>query len=123
MRFEKKGFTIIETLISLILISFSTIFLMKCMIVSLHGIKNSNVRFTVGRILENKKNSFLGQRFNSPLLMEGDSVELSGDVLIRSNIIKLTPNLKKIKLKGTSKNFSSILVFYKSGVIMEVKNE
>lgn len=120
---SENGFTIIETLVSLILISFSALFLMKCMIVSLHGIKNSNLRFTIGQILENKKNSFLGEKFNSPLFREGDRSELSGDVLIRSTIIKINQNLKKIRLKGSSKNFSSILVFYKSGTIMEVKNE
>ncbi len=123
METQKSGFTIIETLISIMLISLSTLLLMKCMIVALHGVKNSNLRFEVNLALENKKNLFLGKTFISPLFSEGTTAEWEGDVMIRTSIVNITDNLKKIILKGSRKNFNAVLIFYKSGILKEVSNE
>ncbi|MCK5005210.1 MAG: type II secretion system protein [Candidatus Aminicenantes bacterium] len=123
METHKTGFTLIETLISITMISLSTLLLMKCMIVALHGVKNSDLRFRVGLVLENKKNSLLGQKYISPLFSEGTSMERTGDVMIITTIINITHNLKKIVLKGSRNNFNLVLVFYKSGILREVGNE
>jgi len=123
METQKSGFTLIETLVSITLISLSTLFLMKCMIFALHGVKNSNLRFQVGMALENKKNSLLGQQLISPIFSEGSRIDRAGEVLIRTSIINISHNLKKITLKGSRNNFSSVLIFYKSGILREVRNE
>lgn len=123
METQKSGFTLIEILISITLISLSTLLLMKCMIVSLHGVKNSDLRFRVGLVLENKKNLLLGQKFKSPLFSEGTRKERTGNIMIRTSIINITHNLKKIVLKGSRNNFNLVLVFYKSGILREVGNE
>lgn len=123
METQRSGFTLVETLVSITLISLSTLFLMKCMIVTLNGVKNSNLRFRVGLVLQNKKNSLLGQRFVSPFFLEGIRKERNGEVLIRTTIINISHNLKKITLKGSRNNFISVLVFYKSKILREVRNE
>ncbi len=123
METQKSGFTLIEILISITLISLSTLLLMKCMIVSLHGVKNSDLRFRVGLVLENKKNLLLGQKFKSPLCSEGTRTERTGNIIIRTSIINITHNLKKIVLKGSRNNFNLVLIFYKSGILREVGNE
>ncbi len=119
MRSKNSGFTLIETLISLILISFSTIFILKCSIISLNGIKNSNLRFKIGQLLENKKNLFLGEQFESPLLSAGKRTESLKGIFIRIKIDDVTPSLKKIILEGSGNNFKTALVFYRSEIVKE----
>jgi len=123
MQIKKTGFTLIETIISIPLITISTLFLMKSMIVSIHGIKNSNTRFLVGQILENKKNSILGMKSGSPFLCAGNRMERDGDIKIRIEITDVSEALKKITLEGSGRGYTSISVFYRSENIREGQNE
>ena len=123
MHKKNRGFTLIEILISMLLITISTLFLLKCMMVSLNGVKNSNLRFMAGQILENKKNSLLGMASGSPLLCEGERVEKVDDIKIRIKITNISEFLKKIILVASGKGYRSVSVFYRSEIIWEGKNE
>jgi len=119
----KTGFTLIEALTALILISISMIFLMKCMIVSLHGVKNSNTRFTVNQILENKKNSLLGMKFSSPPLAAGERTERAGKTEIRIRITDISDGLKRISLEGSFGRYRTATDFFRSKLFREDKYE
>ena len=123
MKNEFKGFTLIEVLVSMILISFASIFLMKCMITSLNSIKNSNIRFQVINAIEIKKTSLRVQNFKSPPLSEGKSKESSGNVHISTTIKDLSSGLKKVTLTGMSGKYRVISVFHISESIREGKDE
>jgi len=123
MKNEFKGFTLIEVLVSMILISFASIFLMKCMITSLNGIKNSNIRFRVINAIEIKKNRLMGQDFKSPHLSAGKTKESSGNVHVSTTIKDISSGLKKVTLAGMSEKYRIISVFHISESIREGKNE
>ncbi len=123
MKNEFRGFTLIEVLVSMILISFASIFLMKCMITSLNGIKNSNKRFRVINAIEIKKNRLMGQNFKSPCLSEGKSEESSDNIQITTIIKDLSLGLKKITLTGMSGKYRIVSIFHISESIKEGKDE
>ena len=117
MKNISAGFTLIEILVSMVLISFSSMFMMKCMITSLNGVKNSNIRFLVSREIEIKKNILISKHFHSPDLREGIRDEISYQVSIKINIKDLLPGLKKLTLTGTLGKFRAVSIFYLSGSI------
>ncbi len=123
MKSRGNGFTLVEVLVSMILISFASIFLMKCMITSLNSVKNSNLRFRVSRALDIKKNHLLSKSFNSVGLSEGVREENSDQIEIEISIMDLTPGLKKLTLTGRSGKFSTVSVFHISESIRGGKNE
>ncbi len=120
MHTKTKGFSLIEILISMMLISFSGIFLMKCMIASLQGMKNSNLRFTLTQFLKREQNIFLGMNFQSEALSECNKyTKRYGKILLKVKIRNISGTLKKITLNGTMHGFKRSIVFYKSGLIRE----
>ena len=123
MKNREVGFTLVEILVSMILISFASMFLMKCMITSLNSVKNSNIRFQVSREIEIKKNTLLSKQFNSPELSEGIREENSNQINIKINIKDLTHKLKILTVTGTLRKYRTAVVFYISGSIKGGKNE
>ena len=123
MKNREAGFTLVEILVSMILISFASMFMMKCMITSLNSVKNSNIRFQVSREIEIKKNTLLSKQFNSPELSEGIREENSNRINIEINIKDLTHGLKKLTLTGTLGKYRTAVVFHISGSIKGGKNE
>jgi len=123
MKNREAGFTLVEILVSMILISFASMFMMKCIITSLNSVKNSNIRFQVSREIEIKKNILLSKKFNSPELLEGFRKENSNLIKIEINIIDLSPGLKKLTLTGTLGKYRAVVVFHISESIKGGKNE
>ena len=120
---RRDGFTLVEVLVSMILISFASIFMMKCMITSLNSVKNSNIRFRVSRAIEIKKNYLMGKKFNSPELSGGSREENSDQVPMRINIKDLMRGLKILTLTGTLGKYRKVSVFHISESIKGGKNE
>ena len=123
MKNREAGFTLVEILVSMILISFASMFMMKCMITSLNSVKNSNIRFQVSREIEIKKNSLLSKQFNSPELSEGIREENPNRINIKTNIKDLIHGLKKLTVTGTLGKYRAVSVFHISGSIKGGKNE
>ncbi|MEN8155190.1 MAG: type II secretion system protein, partial [Acidobacteriota bacterium] len=96
MKNVRGGFTLVEVLVSMILISFSSIFLMKCMITSLNSVKNSNIRFRVSTAVEIKKNYLISKNFKSPELSKGIKTESLEQIHLEIKVKDLTPVLKEL---------------------------
>lgn len=116
---REKGFTLTEILVSMTLIGFSSIFLMKCMIISLHQLKNSGIRFHVTSTMEARRNYLSGKKFDSPELMQGKRTLNFNGVLLEIRITDTSPGLKNIFLHGEMEGFSSSSVFTISQLLKE----
>ena len=117
MKKEQKGFTLTESMVSLALISFSSIFIMKCIVVSLNGLKNSNARFAVEQALENRKNFLLGVDPASAFLSSGRQELHQGDILITVEISDIGPGIKRINVEGRKKDYNASRIFYRSEIL------
>jgi len=120
---RKKGFTLIEVLVSLTLIGFSSIFLMKCMVISLHQLKNSGIRFHVESALDGRMNDLAGKDFNSPELTAGKRTMEFNGVRLEIRITDTSPGLKRIMVQGEMAGFSSTSICTISKILKGGNNE
>ena len=93
-----RGFTVIETLISLLLVVVIVSMVSNVMVSGLHGYKHSQARLQMSQELELQKNLLLSKSFNDVELTEGDYLKKAENFSIQWKIIDLSSSLKKISL-------------------------
>jgi len=93
-----SGFTVIEALISLLLVVVIVSMVSNVMVSGLHGYKRSQARLQMSQELELQKNLLLSKNFNDDELTEGDYSKKAENFSMQWKIIDLSPSLKKVSL-------------------------
>jgi Tfp pilus assembly protein PilV len=119
------GFTIIETLISLLLVTLVMLSTALYIVYALDGYKKSNLRFMMTQEIESRKNQLFSKPFDSPELNDGSYSEDASLISSTWDIKSLTPSLKSIHLSVSIKSkygtFKKKIDFYKSKYIKSIK--
>ncbi len=118
---NRNGFTLIDSLFSLILIILALLFITKIFFFSMKGNQRSFTRLQLSQEMETCKNRFLSKPFHSPELAEGRATSENDRLKIASTIHTISPGLKKITLSVSSQYLTRQTYFYKSRYIKEVK--
>jgi prepilin-type N-terminal cleavage/methylation domain-containing protein len=120
---KEKGVTLVELLISLMLVLVALLYLSNIFVFSIDGTKKSLIRLHLSQKLEFKKNLLLSKSFDSEELKDGH-YSIDEDLFkIYQDIISISPTLKRIKISIFYKSLSRQIFFYKSKYIKEVKND
>ncbi len=122
-RFNERGFTLIEALVSWVLVLLALLFLGDIIIFSINGTGMSRTRLEMSQKLESCKNQLLAQSFASAELQDGSFSFVDGPFKISRQISSLNSSLKKIILSITYKTLSKQIYFYKSKYIEEVDHD
>lgn len=120
---KEKGFTLVELLVSLMLILVALLYISNIIIFSINGSKKSYIRLQVLQKLEFCKNLLLSKPFDSAELKDGHSSVDEAPFKTYQDIISISPTLKRIKISVFYKSLSRQIFFYKSKYIKEVKND
>ncbi len=120
---SEKGFTLIETLFSLLIVFIALIFICKTLIFSIYTNRNSLIRFEIIQKYEYYKYYLYSKPFNSNELKKGDYLKYEKNFKINWTVKNITTSLKKIKIKISYKNLTKQNFIYKSKFIKEIKNE
>jgi len=119
VKLESIGFTIIETLFSLLLVALAILLISKTMVSAIDTNKKSNLRFNMQQTIECRKNQLLSKPFEDPQLKEGTYKQNDRYFRINWNISDISPTLKFIDLSVSFKTLTKRIQFYKS---KEIKN-
>lgn len=122
-RKRNAGFTLVEVMCSLLLVSLAMLFLMKVTVQVCHLNRQSYRRFYVNVLLDAKKNQLLSKSFESTLLKPGEYTESLQGCLLDWKIRDLDPSLKKVVLTIRKQEYYRKTFFYKSKYIKEVNGE
>ncbi len=124
-RKNQKGFTLIETMISLVLVSMGLILISNIILFSMDAHRKSTIRFNMLQKLEYYKTKLITRPFDSSELQDGSYARDDEKFKLSWSIKSITPTLKKIRLtilyQGTV--FNKKIYFYKSKFIKEMKND
>jgi len=116
---KKKGFTLIETLVSMILVLWVVLTAGMLLCSALKGYRNSRAAFKIMVETEYLKNRFLSYPFDSKHWLEGNYMEEGNPYKKNWSVKNISPTLKIIHLslvdKGRGKN--ERIWFYKSSTI------
>jgi len=119
----KKGFTLIETLVSLFLVLLAVLFSARVTVFVLAQSRNSLLRFRLIEKLDYYKNYLSSLSLAAPELAEGEHRQVSREFLVSWRVAAVGVFLKRIDLLAAAPNYSLPLVFYKSKFIQEVQHD
>jgi hypothetical protein len=114
---NNKGFTIIETLFSLLLVSLALVFISQVIISSINGQRKSNIWFNMQQEIETCRAKLVSKSFDDIELAEGSYSTTSGMLQMSWNIKNISPTLKLIQLAVRYKQITKKAFFYKSKYI------
>jgi hypothetical protein len=118
-----KGFTLVETLISLALLMLAILFSARVIVFALNQSRQSSLRFRLIETVDYYKNYLSSLPFSAPAITEGSHRQDSQRFIVTWRVEPAETGLKKINLLVAGPNYSLPLAFYKSHFIQEVKND
>ena len=119
----KKGFTLIETLVSLALLMLAVLFSARILIFALGQSRQANLRFRLIETGDYYKNHLSSLSFSAPDLANGSHRQDSQKFIVTWRVEPAEAGLKRINLLVAGPNYLLPMVFYKSHFIKEVKND
>lgn len=120
---NEGGFTLIEVLVSWVLVLLALLFVGDIIIFSINGTGMSRTRMEMSQKLEACKNELLAKPFDSAELEDGSFSSIDGPFKINRHINSVSSTLKKVTLSITYKILCKQIYFYKSKYIEEVDND
>ncbi|MBU4267560.1 MAG: prepilin-type N-terminal cleavage/methylation domain-containing protein [Acidobacteria bacterium] len=118
-----KGFTLIETLVSMTLVLLAVLFSARVTVFALAQGRNSLMRFRLIEKLDYYKNYLSSLSLSAPELAEGEHRQESREFRVSWRVEAAGAFLKRIDLLAAAPNYSLPLIFYKSKFIQEVQND
>jgi Tfp pilus assembly protein PilV len=125
---KDSGFTIIETLFSLLLISLALVSISQMITAAIDAQRKSTIRFNMQQKIEYCRNQLVSKSFAAAELEEGSYSTAENPLKINWDIKNISPTLKLIHLSVSYKKITKKAYFYKSMYIKnneptEVKND
>ena len=114
---KSKGFSLIEVLFSLLIVSLALISIGRCITYSLAEQRKSVIRFTMVQEMENCINSLLAKDFASLDLSDGNYEKVEREIAFTWKIESLSTTLKRVKLSVSYNVYKKKVYFYKSKFI------
>jgi type II secretory pathway pseudopilin PulG len=118
-----KGFTLIETMVTLCLVMLAVLFSARVIVFALEASRRSSLRFRLVETLDDYKNYLSSLPFAAPGLAAGAHEEAKGGFKVAWRVQLAGPFLKSVRLTAAAPGYSLPLVFYKSGYFPEVDHD
>ncbi|MGD2089679.1 MAG: hypothetical protein PVH61_26115 [Candidatus Aminicenantes bacterium] len=118
---KDSGFTIIETLFSLLLISLALMSISQMITAAIAAQKKSTLRFNMQQKIEYCRNQLASKSFAAAELEEGNYSTLENPFKINWDIRNISPTLKLIRLSVSYKKITKKAYFYISKYIKNNK--
>jgi prepilin-type N-terminal cleavage/methylation domain-containing protein len=119
----KRGFTLVETLIALMLVTMAMLSSAMFLSFSLQQYRLSLIRFESAQKLENMKDRLLSSPFESGELADGCHSAQEEKWKTDWVVSALSGSLKRINIAVSGGKLKKTLVFYKSKLFLEVNDD
>ncbi|MEI6614029.1 MAG: type II secretion system protein [Chrysiogenales bacterium] len=118
-----KGFTLIETLVSLALLMLAVLFSTRIIVFALDQSRQASLRFRLIETGDYYKNYLSSLSFSASELADGSHRQDSQKFVVTWRVEPAEDGLKRINLLVAGPNYSQAIAFYKSSYFQEVKND
>jgi prepilin-type N-terminal cleavage/methylation domain-containing protein len=118
-----RGFTLIETLVMLTLLSVALLFSARTTFHALHQERQAAFRFRLMETGDWHKHYLSSLPFLAPELGDGAHSLFGGEFAVSWQVQTVAPGLKRVRLLAAGGRHSLAIVFHKSNFIQEVKND
>jgi Tfp pilus assembly protein PilV len=117
---KQVGFTLMETLISLLLVLIGVLFVTRVIMFSLDLNKKSRLRLKLWQQANNQIHTLLSKPFDSDILVPGNHSTQEDLLKIKWKVKPVTPTLKRIDISIVYKQLTREEYFYKSKTIKSI---
>ena len=122
MQVNNKGFTIVEMMVSLVIVAISVFMLAGTLMIAMQSNKHSSIRMHLSQVYDGYQNRLVSQPFDSTLLRPGKHTKSEEPFDVCWHSKDLSDSLKKIELTVSYRNQTARQgYFYKSRLIKEVR--
>jgi prepilin-type N-terminal cleavage/methylation domain-containing protein len=118
-----KGFTLIETLVTLTLLLAAALLGARITCFALHQERQSAFRFRLMETADYHKQYLTSLPFLAPELGDGVHSRAGGEFAVSWRVQTVAAGLKRVRLLAAGARHSLTVFFYKSNFIQEVKND
>jgi len=118
-----KGFTLIETLVSLALLLLAVLFSARVMFFALGQSRQADLRFRLIETGDYYKHYLSSLPFSAPDLAGGGHRQASRAFIVTWRVEAAAAGLKRIELRVVGQNCAQAIAFFKSNFIQEVKHD
>ena len=119
---KTKGFTLIETIVSLLLVSMALVMACKIIVYTRVAHQKSRARFTLLQEMESHKNRLTAMPFEATQLKPGQYSIHEGELSITLSIEAISPTLKEVRMLGVHSRYRAAtykIRFFKSKLFKE----
>lgn len=118
-----KGFTLIETLVSMSLVMLAVLFSARIIVFALEQSRRATLRFRLVEKLDYYKNYLSSLSFTAPGLATGKHEEGNAGIQVSWQVQLAAPFLKSVRLTAAMPHYALPLLFYKSNYFPEVAHD
>lgn len=118
-----KGFTLVETMVSLCLVMLAVLFSARIIVYALEQSRRAALRFRLVEKLDDYKNYLSSLSFAAPGLAAGGHEEESGGFMVSWRVQLVAPFLKSVRLTASMPHVALPLSFYKSSYFPEAAHD
>jgi len=118
-----KGFTLVETMVSLCLVMLAVLFSARIIVFALEQSRRAALRFRLLEKLDEYKNYLSSLSFAAPGLAAGEHEEESGGFKVGWRVQLAGPFLKSVRLTASTPHYALPFSFYKSGYFPEASHD
>ncbi len=121
MQVNNKGFSLVETMIAMIIVAISVFMLSSILVISMQSNKHASIRMHLSQVYDGYQNRLASQPFDSTSLAPGTHTKTEKPFEVRWETQDLSDSLKKIDLLVSYRRQTKRQgYFYKSRLIKEV---
>ena len=116
-----KGFTLVETLVTLTLVMLGVLFNARITVFALQQARQSGLRFRMLTTGDDYKNHLASLSFSAPELADGAHRQPNRELTVSWRVETAEAGLKRVRLRVDAAQHAVALEFFKSKFIQEVK--
>lgn len=116
-----KGFTLIETLVSLSLLLLAVLFSTRILVAALGQTRSAAIRFRVLQRLDDYKNYLEALPLDAAELAAGAHSRQESELRVDWRVQDESTSLKRVRLRATARHYALALVLHRSRFILAVQ--
>ena len=122
MNKKNKGFTLVETMVALVIVAISVLMLAGVLVISMQSNRHASIRMQLSQVYDGYQNRLVSQPFDSALLSQGEHGKREEPFDVNWQTQTISNTLKKINLSVSYRSQTRRKgYFYKSRLIKETR--
>jgi Tfp pilus assembly protein PilV len=116
-----SGFTLVETMVTLVLVLMGVVLISKTLIFGLDSLKRSRLRLQLQESIQSQCQALMSRPYDSSDLAPGPKTKPEPPFRIHWDVSEISPGLKRVSVSAGNGRLTVRTYFYKSKYIKDIR--